>query len=336
MVNKNLTEYYGSLSHLDNESWELYRSLELAKELTAGETLAKLGDEHPEIVALCADLGKPTRLIDFGNKYPDRFFNFGLAEKNMVTAVAGLATTGKIPFVATYASFLGLLCAEQIRTAVAYPNLKVRLIGTHTGIAMGYYGSSHHATEDISIVRSMANMTVISPCDGTSLADLIEESVKTYDGPIYFRVSRGREDSVYKNRNIKSKIGRANVLRDGNDIAIIACGVTVQWALEAAEILAAEGIQAKIIDMHTIKPIDVDCILQTAKEVGNIVTVEEHNIMGGLGSAVAEILMENGAHCKFKRHGLNDEYSIIGKPYYLYGYYKLDGKGIAEVAKKQL
>lgn len=329
-------EYMESLSHLEDDSWELYRSLQFAKELTAGETLARLGDEYPEIVGICGDLSKPTRLIDFGEKYPERFFNFGLAEKNMVTAAAGLATTGKIPFVSTYASFLGVLAAENIRTAVAYPNLNVRLIGTHTGIAMGYYGSSHHATEDIAITRSMANMTVISPCDGTSLADMIEESVKSYQGPIYFRVGRGREDNIYKERNIKSKIGKANVLREGKDIAIIACGITVQWALEAAEILAQDGIEAEIIDMHTIKPLDVECVLNTARKIPNILTIEEHNVIGGLGSAVAEVLMESGISTKFKRHGIQDEYSIIGKPYYLYGHYKLDGKGIAEVAKAQL
>lgn len=320
------------------DTWELYKSLEMAKQLTTGETLARLGDEHPEIVALCADLGKPTRIYEFGKKFPDRFFNFGIAEKNMVTAAAGLASTGKIPFVSTYASFLGILAAENIRTAVAYPNLNVRLVGTHTGIAMGFYGSSHHATEDIAITRSMANMTVISPADGTALAEMIEESVKTYQGPIYFRVSRGREEPVYGTDGVKvkNKIGKANVLRQGTDLTIIACGIEVNEALKAADKLADYGISASVIDMHTIKPLDINCVLDAAKNTGAILTIEEHNIVGGLGSAVAEVLMESGVQCKFKRHGIYDQYSIIGKPYYLYQHYQLDGDGIASVAKQFL
>jgi transketolase len=320
------------------DTWELYKSTEMAKQLTAGETLAKLGDDHPEIVALCADLGKPTRLWDFGAKYPDRFFNFGIAEKNMVTAAAGLASTGKIPFVATYASFLGILAAENIRTAVAYPNLNVRLIGTHTGIAMGFYGSSHHATEDIAITRSMANMTVISPADGVAMAEMVEESVKTYEGPIYFRVSRGREEQVYTKdaAKVQNRIGKANILRKGSDLTIIACGIEVREALQAAEQLQNKGISVGVIDMHTIKPMDREAVLNAARETGAILTVEEHNVMGGLGSAVAEVLMESGVNCKFKRHGFYDEYSLIGKPYYLYQHYKLDGKGIASVAEELL
>ncbi|SDH27263.1 transketolase [Alteribacillus persepolensis] len=318
------------------DTWELYKSLEMSKQLTAGETLAKLGKNHPEIVAMSSDLSKPTRLWDFGKEFPERFFNFGLAEKNMVTAAAGLASTGKTAFVSTYASFLGVLAAENIRTAVAYPNLNVRLIGTHTGIAMGFYGTSHHATEDISITRAMANMTVISPADGAALAELIEESVKTYDGPIYFRVSRGREEPVYKRdaEKVQNKIGKANTLRNGSDLTIIACGIEVNEALKAADELQEQGISTRVMDMHTIKPMDTKAVLQAAEETGAVLTVEEHNVQGGLGSAVAEVLLESGISCKFKRHGFYDEYSLIGKPYYLYQHYKLDGAGIASVANE--
>ncbi|WP_158735792.1 transketolase family protein [Alteribacillus sp. YIM 98480] len=324
-----------STTTFHKDTWELYKSLEMSTQLTAGETLAKLGKDHPEIVAMSSDLSKPTRLWDFGKEFPERFFNFGLAEKNMVTAAAGLASTGKTPFVSTYASFLGVLAAENIRTAVAYPNLNVRLIGTHTGIAMGFYGTSHHATEDISITRAMANMTVISPADGAALAEMVEESVKTYEGPIYFRVSRGREEPVYErsSEKVQNKIGKANRLTKGSDLTIIACGIEVNEALKAADQLKDQGISTQVIDMHTIKPIDTEAILDAAKETGTILTVEEHNVQGGLGSAVAEVLMESGVNCKFKRHGFYDEYSLIGKPYYLYKHYKLDGDGIAEVAK---
>ncbi|WP_303798484.1 transketolase family protein [Alicyclobacillus macrosporangiidus] len=322
---------------LSSDSWELFKSLEFAKQLTAGETLARLGEDHPEIVALCADLGYPTRLADFKERFPDRFFDFGIAEKNMVSAAAGLATTGKIPFVATYASFLALLCCEQIRTDIAYPNLRVRLIGTHTGIAMGFYGSSHHATEDIAILRSMANMTVISPADGRALAEMIEESVLSYQGPIYFRVSRGREEPVYGvDSDLSNRIGIANVLRDGSDLTIIACGIEVKAALEAASLLDRDGIKARVIDMHTIKPLDVEAVLRAARDTGHILTVEEHNVMGGLGGAVAEVLAESGIPCQFRRHGIYDHYSIIGKPFHLYHHYRLDGPGVAEVAKEFL
>ncbi|MFG6150218.1 transketolase family protein [Halobacillus sp. B23F22_1] len=327
-----------STTAFHKDTWELYKSLEMSKQLTAGETLTRLGKDHPEIVAMSSDLSKPTRLWDFGKKFPERFFNFGLAEKNMVTVAAGLASTGKTPFVSTYASFLGVLAAENIRTAVAYPNLNVRLIGTHTGIAMGFYGSSHHATEDISITRAMANLTVISPADGVALSEMVEESVKTYEGPIYFRVSRGREEPVYerKENEVQNKIGKANLLKEGSDLTIIACGIEVNEALKASEQLADQGIGTRVIDMHTIKPMDTEAVINAAKETGAILTVEEHNIQGGLGSAVAEVLMESEVNCKFKRHGFYDEYSLIGKPYYLYKHYKLDGEGIASIATEFL
>ncbi|WP_271397293.1 transketolase family protein [Salinicoccus roseus] len=319
------------------DTWELYKSLEMSKQLTSGPTLAELADDHPEVVAMSSDLSKPTGLWPFAKAYPDRFFNFGLAEKNMVTAAAGLASTGKVPFVSTYASFLGVLAAENIRTAVAYPNLNVRLIGTHTGIAMGFYGTSHHATEDISITRAMANMTVISPADGVALSEMIKESVESYDGPIYFRVSRGREEPVYeKGERVQNKIGKANILRDGSDLTIIACGIEVLQALRAADQLSGKGIEARVIDMHTIKPMDEQAVLEAAQDTGAVLTVEEHNIMGGLGSAVSEVLMESGIPCKFKRHGFYDENSLIGKPYYLYQHYKLDADGIASVAQEFL
>lgn len=322
-----------TVQELHQDSWELFKGLKMAKQLTAGATLAELGDDYPAIVAICADLGYPTRLADFAKKYPDRFFDFGIAEKNMVSAAAGLATMGKLPFVATYASFLGLLCCEQIRTDIAYPHLNVRLIGTHTGIAMGFYGSSHHATEDIAIMRSLANMTVISPADGQALAEMVTESVVSYEGPIYFRVSRGREEAVYTSGRPKNVIGKANRLREGTDLTVIACGIAVQSALQAAERLQREGLSVSVLDMHTIKPLDRDAVLQAAEETGVVLTVEEHNILGGLGGAVAEVLMESGVPCRFKRHGIMDEYSLIGKPYHLYRHYHLDGEGVAAVAR---
>ncbi len=322
---------------LHPDTWDIVKFGSLAKQLVMGEVLAELAETHPEIVVLTADLKYSNRLSDFAQVHPERFFEFGIAEHNMVSAAAGLAACGKLPYVATYASFLALLCCEQIRTDIAYPNLPVRLMGTHTGVAMGFYGTSHHATEDIAILRSMANMTVFCPADGTALAAGLVESL-TYPGPIYFRVSRGREPDVYAGRAEASafKIGKAVTLRPGKDVTIIANGVPLPGALQAAETLASEGLDVRVVDMHTVKPIDRDAILEAARETGAILTVEEHNIYGGLGGAVAEVLAEAGVPCRFKRHGIYDEYSLIGPPLRVYEHYRLDGPGIAQVVREFL
>jgi transketolase len=324
-------------TQLHPDTWDIVKFGSLAKQLIMGQVLAELAETHPEIVVLTADLKYANRLSDFARVHPERFFEFGIAEHNMVSAAAGLAACGKLPYVATYASFLALLCCEQIRTDIAYPNLPVRLIGTHTGVAMGFYGTSHHATEDIAILRSMANMTVFCPADGTALRAGLIESL-TYPGPIYFRVSRGREPDVYAGRAEVSefKIGRAVLLRPGKDLAIITNGVPLPGALEAAQTLSGEGLDVRVIDLHTVKPIDRDVILQAAREIGAILTVEEHNIFGGLGSAVAEVLAEAGVPCRFKRHGICDEYSLIGPPVRVYAHYRLDGPGIAQVVREFL
>lgn len=322
---------------LHPDTWDIVKFGSLAKQLVMGEVLAELAESHPEVVVLTADLKYSNRLSDFSRVHPERFLEFGIAENNMVSAAAGLAACGKLPYVATYASFLALLCCEQIRTDVAYPNLPVRLIGTHTGLAMGFYGTSHHATEDIAILRSMANMTVFCPADGTALKAGLVESL-TYPGPIYFRVSRGREPDVYVGRVEGSsvRIGKAVTLRPGRDLAIITNGVPLSGALEAAEALAREGLDVRVVDLHTVKPIDREAILTAGRETGAILTVEEHNIEGGLGGAVAEVLAEAGVPCRFKRHGIYDEYSPIGPPLRIYEHYRLDGPGIAAVAREFL
>ena len=313
---------------LHPDTWDVLRSTALATSLVTGEVLAELGRDHPEIVALSADLAIPTRIGEFGAVHPERFFDVGIAEKNMVSIAAGLAACGKIPYCSTYASFLALLCCEQIRTDVAYPRLNVRLIGTHAGIAMGFYGTSHHATEDLAVVRAMANMTVVAPCDAGSLRWLLEDSV-AYDGPIYFRLSRGRDPDVYAERPAGFRIGAAETLRSGGDVVILATGTVVRPALDAATVLAAEGVDATVIDAHTVKPLDVERIVAAASATGAVLTVEEHNVLGGLGGAVAETLLEQGVACRFRRHGLRDEYSVIGPPLQLYEHYRLDAAGIA-------
>lgn len=318
------------------DTWDIIQSTRLAEQLTAGATLAELGHAHPEIVCVAADLGGPTRLKDFAAVFPDRFFNFGIAEKNMVSVAAGLATTGKIPYMATYASFLALLAGENIRTDVCYTNLPVRMIGTHSGIAMGFYGSSHHATEDIAFLRAMANLTIISPPDGRALSEAIRATVK-HPGPIYFRFGRGREPEVYPDGIPGGfRMGKAVTLRQGKDLTIIATGLLVHAALAAAEELASEGVSATVVDMMTLKPLDADAVVAAARVSGRILTCEEHNIYGGLGGAVAEVLAQSDVPCRLRIHGIRDEYSLIGPPFHLYSHYGLDGAGVAREARRLL
>jgi transketolase len=318
---------------LHPDTWDLPTSTRLAPFLNWGEVLAEMGQEYPEIVVLTADLKHANRLYDFGRIHPHRFFNFGIAEKNMVSAAAGMAAAGLVPYVATYASFVGLLCAEQIRTDVCYPGLPVRVLAHHAGIAMGFYGSSHHATEDLSIMRAFAGLTVFGTVD-PNLAEAALRASLRHPGPIYFRLGRGREEPVYPRPPAGFAFGRAITVRDGRDAAILANGLPLRTAVEAAEMLAAEdGLSVRVVDMHTVKPIDAEAVVAAAA-TGVVLTVEEHNIMGGLGSAVAEVLAEAGARCRFRRHGLPDEYALIGPPLALYAHYGLDAAGIARVLRE--
>jgi transketolase len=296
-----------------------------------GKILAQLGQANKDIVVLTADLMRSNKTGDFAAVCPDRFFDFGIAEQNMMAAAAGLATNGKIPFVSTYAAFASLRCAEQVRTDIAYPNLKVRIVSSHSGLSMGNGGTTHHATEDIAIMRSMANMTVLVPADANECAKAVVESID-YPGPIYMRLGRGAEPIVYKTDFI-FKIGKSNEVYEGNDITVIACGISVMASMKAARKLKQEGVGVRVIDMHTIKPLDRESIVKAAKETGKILTVEEHNIIGGLGSAVAEVLAEESLNVKFRRLGIPDIYSAIGQPDDLYHKYGLDQEGVYKAIK---
>lgn len=298
-----------------------------------GEELSRLADSDPRIVVLTADLASANRTVEFKERHPDRFFDFGIAEKNMVTAAAGMAASGHIPFAATFASFLGILCAEQIRTDCAYPNQPVRLVATHSGISMGFYGTSHHALEDLAMMRTIANLTVVSVADANMLRAMLRASL-THPGPMYMRLSRGRDPVIYEEVP-QIEIGRAITLRQGSDVTLIATGLEVIASLKAAEALAAEGIEARVLDMHTIAPLDNDAVRAAARETGAVMTVEEHNITGGLGSAVAEVLVDE-PRVPFLRHGVPDEFAPIGPPAALYAHYKLDADGVASVAKDLL
>jgi transketolase len=317
------------------DSWQ-YRSLNA---LTPGlsvlsDALIELVEAGHPVVAGSADLKYSNGLNKFGERYPDRYVQFGISEQNMVTAAAGIATTGHMPFVATFASFLALLCCEQIRMDVAYCALPVRLIGHHTGITLGFYGTSHHATEDIGTMRSIANLTIISPADGPQLKAAIRASV-SWPEPIYFRIGRGRDPDIYPENSV-FEIGKAIEHGQASDLTIIACGMPVKSALDAAAALNAKGCSVGVINMATIKPIDREAILRAASRSQVLMTVEEHNVIGGLGAAVAEVLADEGCGVRLVRHGIRDEFALIAPPTHLYQAYQLDAQGVENVARQAL
>ncbi|XDA97899.1 transketolase C-terminal domain-containing protein [Sulfitobacter sp. LCG007] len=295
-----------------------------------GEELAEMARTDPRIVVATADLASANRTNDFKAVHPERFFDFGIAEKNMITAAAGMAACGLVPYVATFASFAAILGAEQIRTDCAYPRMKVRVVGTHSGMSMGFYGSSHHALEDLGMLRCMADLTVICATDANHLRAILRQSVD-HPGAMYIRLGRGRDPEVYASVPDLS-IGKAIRLREGSDLTLIATGSMVRAALDAARAMAEDGISARVVDMHTISPLDRAEIRSAATETGAIMTVEEHNVTGGLGSAVAEVLVEM-PRIPFLRHGVPDRYVEVGPPAALYEAYELDAKGVARVAR---
>jgi transketolase len=319
----------------DPKSWDMVGSLELSRQLISGEVLSEIADEREDVCVLTADLGRPTQVHSFKARHPTRYFNFGIAERNMVSAAAGFAAVGMRPYVSGYGFFLGMIAAEQIRTDICYPKLPVRMLGSHSGISMGFYGTSHHATEDIGILRSMADLTLLAPIDAVSLWCAIEATVD-HPGPIYFRLGRGREAPVYERPPKDWRIGGSAELRAGEDAAILATGNCVNAALGAAERLAGEGIGVRIVDMYSLKPLDKAAVERAAGETRRIFTVEEHNVLGGLGSAVAEVLAESGSSTPLARAGIPDEYSLLGPPTHLYGHYRIDAEGIASAVQRSL
>ncbi|WP_431779990.1 transketolase family protein [Microbacterium aurantiacum] len=313
----------------DPGSWDLNTDYEQSHSAIAGVTLADMANSDPRIAVLTADLKFSNRTYDFEVLHPKRFFNVGIAEQNMVSMAAGMAAVGYVPYVATFASFLGLLCIEQIRTDLAYPQMPVRLLAHHAGISMGFYGTSHHTTEDIGITRSIAGLTVIGPCDANSLDAALRNTVD-FPGPIYFRLGRGRDKPVYERSDTRFQVGKLSVLRKGADIAIIANGVTVAESLLAAETLAQRGIDVMVVDAHTLRPFDVDGLCDIAATTKRILVAEEHNTYGGLGSICADALIDKGiSGVKFTRVGTPvDDYALIAPPTHLYKHYGLDAAGI--------
>ena len=317
----------------DEATWDMATSLGLSPQLTTGTVLAELVNEGHDIVVCTADLGRPTQVINFGRQFPDRYFNFGIAERNMIGAAAGLATTGHLPVISNYSFFLALMGVENIRNDICYPGLNVRMVGTHSGIAMGFYGTSHHCNEDIGALRAIAGLTLMAPCDGNALRAALRDTI-SHVGPIYFRTGRGREKQVYDTPP-PWRLGGSNRLREGKDATVLAIGNLVSASLDAAELLRAEGIEITVVDMYSITPIDREAIRQAAKS-GVVITAEEHNISSGFGSAVAEVIAEEGLGARLVRIGMPDQYSLLGPPTHLYRHYGLDAEGVAAVVRKNL
>ena len=294
-----------------------------------GKTLVELS-ENSQVVVLDADLAKATKTIEFKKVCPERFFDMGISEQDMLGTAAGLATCGKIPFASTFAIFAAGRAFEQVRNSIAYPNLNVKIAATHAGLTVGEDGGSHQAIEDISLMRSIPNMTVINPSDGKEAEEAIKVAVQYY-GPVYIRLGRAATPDLH-NEYYQFIWGKGEVLREGKDVGIIATGIMVAKALEAASKLEEEGIAATVINMHTIKPIDKELILETARLTGKIVTAEEHSVIGGLGSAVCEVLSQEYP-TKVAMVGVKDKFGASGKPDDLLKQYGLTTEDIIAAVK---
>ena len=298
-----------------------------------GKALVKLGKINDNVVVLDADLSKSTKTNDFLKAYPNRFFNMGIAEQNLVGAACGFAAAGKIPFASTFAMFATGRAFEVIRNSVCYPKLNVKICATHAGITVGEDGGSHQSVEDISLMRSIPNMTVVVPADGVEAEKMIFAAAE-FNGPMYVRLGRSAVPTIF-GEDYDFQIGKGVVLREGNDATIIACGMMVNEALIAADMLKEENIDVRVINMSTIKPIDTELIIKAAKETKVIVTAEEHSIIGGLGSAVSEVVSENSPVI-VKKIGMNDCFGESGTPNELLEKYGLTAKNIVEKVKEAL
>ncbi len=301
-----------------------------------GEALIRLGKKYKNLVVLDADLSKSTKTAMFAKEYPERFFEMGIAEANMISTAAGLASCGKIPFVSTFAVFATGRVYDQIRMDVAYSEANVKIFATHGGISVGKDGASHQMIEDLGLMRVLPNMIVMAPSDATQTGRIVELMAAS-KGPMYARVGRANAPLIYEKKDLQDiKIGKGMVVKNGSDVSIIACGTMVEPALEAQKTLKKDGISARVIDMHTIKPLDEKLVIKCAKETNAIITAEEHSIIGGLGAAVAELIAENNLSTKFVRMGIKDVFCESGDPTELLEKYELNEKHIVKNAKKLL
>ena len=290
-----------------------------------GEALAELGKENKDVVVLDADLSNATKTNIFAKEFPERFFDMGISEQDMMATAAGFATCGKIPYASSFAVFAAGRAYDQVRNSICYPNLNVKICATHAGITVGEDGASHQMLEDISLMRTLPNMTVICPSDDVQTKWAVKE-ISKIKGPVYMRLSRMATPIIY-NDDEKFEIGKAVQIGEGTDASIIATGDVVAEAVRAKEILEKEGIKVRVIDMHTIKPIDKNMIIKCAKETNKIITIEDHNIIGGLGSSVCEVLAEEEP-CKVIRMGIKDTFGKSGKAEELLKYFKITAEDI--------
>lgn len=307
----------------------------IATRAAYGKALEELAAQEPNLVVLDADLSGSTMTKGFGAEHPDRFFDMGIAEANMVGVAAGLATCGKKPFVNSFAMFAAGRAWEQVRNSVAYPALNVKVVGSHGGLSVGEDGATHQCIEDLAIMRAIPNMTVLCPCDGNEMKQAVK-ALLAYDGPAYLRLGRLAVETVTDQvEGYEFQIGKGVLLRDGQDVTVVAVGMMVQMALTAADILAEEGISVRVIDMHTIKPLDTEILLAAARDTGCIVTSEEANIVGGLGSAVSEYLT-SVCPVPVIRHGVEDEFGRSGAAQKVLEAYHLTPAGIADKVRQAL
>ena len=307
----------------------------IATRAAYGKALEELAVQEPNLVVLDADLSGSTMTKGFGAEHPDRFFDMGIAEANMVGVAAGLATCGKKPFVNSFAMFAAGRAWEQVRNSVAYPGLNVKVVGSHGGLSVGEDGATHQCIEDYAIMRAIPNMTVLCPCDGNEMKQAVK-ALLAYDGPAYLRLGRLAVETVTDQvEGYEFQIGKGVLLRDGQDVTVVAVGMMVQMALTAADILAEEGISVRVIDMHTIKPLDTEILLAAARDTGCIVTSEEANIVGGLGSAVSEYLT-SVCPVPVIRHGVEDEFGRSGAAQKVLEAYHLTPAGIADKVRQAL
>lgn len=296
-----------------------------------GKALVELGKENENVLVLTADLAGATKTSLFEKEFPDRFINVGIAEQNMIGISAGLATTGKIPFASTFAMFAAGRAYDQIRNSVAYPKLNVKICGTHAGVTVGEDGATHQMLEDLSLMRSIPNMTVLCTSDDVQTKWAIKEMAKI-DGPVYIRLARVATPVIY-DENQKFEIGKMIQIGDGTDATVFATGVEVAEALKAKEELEKENINIRVVDVHTIKPIDREMIIKCARETKKLITIEDHSIIGGLGTAVCEVLSEE-CPTKVVRMGMQDRFGKSGKAEQLLKYFKLDSEAIIEKVKE--
>ena len=305
---------------------------EKATRAAYGEALAELGKVNDKVVVLDADLSKSTMTATFQKAFPDRFFNIGIAEANMVDMAAGMSTMGLIPFCSTFAMFGAGRVYEQIRNSIAYPRLNVKLCMSHAGVSVGEDGASHQCLEDLALMRVIPGMTVICPADANETRKAVFAAAEM-EGPVYIRLAR-LATPVFE-KDYPFEIGKANVLREGTDVAVFATGLMVSEALKAADLLAAQGVSAAVINVHTVKPIDADCVTEWARKCGKVVTVEEHSVIGGLGDAVAEVLMGK-VDCAFRKIGVQDQFGQSGKAWEVLAEYGLTAPQIAESIKEMV